>query len=84
LQGGYEGELPTSKAQILGKIKNISSMSDLQAVKNMANDMVRMGYLDREKHVPEVLNKIRVAEDNLQKSMKVDASGLAAEPITQE
>lgn len=84
LKGGYEGELPTTKAQILGRIKNVSSMSDLQAVKNMANDMVRMGYLDREKHVPEVLNKIRVAEDNLQKSMKVDASGLAAEPINQE
>jgi hypothetical protein len=84
LKGGYDGELPTSKAQILGKIKNISSMSDLQAVKNMANDMVRMGYLDREKHVPEVSNKIKVAEENLQKSMKVDSSGLAAAPITQE
>lgn len=84
LKGGYDGELPTSKAQILGKIKNISSMSELQAVKNMANDMVRMGYLDREKHVPEVSNKIKVAEENLQKSMKVDASGLAAAPITQE
>jgi len=86
LKGGYKGELPDSKAKILGMLKNCKSMSRLAELKAMINDMVRMQHLD-DTSTPEVIGVVKSVEDSLTKdqSMKVNETGLPeTQPATQE